>query len=62
MMIGDKHDIRQYSPGQKDIAFTKSLYLILVKNLKIPPSSFIFVKVPEMMFAGYLQAINVLIL
>ena len=34
MMIGDKHDIRQYSPGQKDIAFTKSLYLILVKNLK----------------------------
>ena len=34
MMIGDIHDITQYSQGQKDIAFTKSLYLILVKNLK----------------------------
>ena len=28
------HDITQYSPGQKDIAFRKSLYLILVKDLK----------------------------
>ena len=34
MMCGDIHDIKQYSLGQKDIACTKSLCFILVKNLK----------------------------
>lgn len=34
VMIVDIHDIKQYSLGQKDIAFTKSLCVIFVKYLK----------------------------
>ena len=56
-MIGDIHDITQYSQGQKDIAFTKSLYLILVKNLKNSSLLIqIFVKIAlGMMFADILD-------